>query len=151
VAGNTRPIADTSLPFLTDGRIVVRQPERDVSYEEDRLTPWRALAVFGGLALADDVVFAMVGTSGTWIGLGILFLPIFLPILVIVSAATNVYYGMSVLGAYVLFLALYSGAGSVLGMQFLESVVLLGGSILLILGVLRDEQISLQIDPDRDY
>jgi hypothetical protein len=161
----TRPIADTSLPLLPNkGSLVwgwqpgseVRQPESEVGYDEDRLTHWRALALFGGLVLAEGSMLAMIGPGSEWFGLSLVFWPLF----VLVSVATTIYYGVSFLGASAVSFALYlsvandgSPAGATPSTPWalpVALVLMLAGSICLLLGIVRDLQIARQLDPDSD-
>jgi hypothetical protein len=161
----TRPIADTSLPLLPNkGSLVwgwqpgseVRQPESEVGYDEDRLTHWRALALFGGLVIVEGSLLAMIGPGYSWFGLALVFWPLF----VLVSVATTIYYGASFLGASAISFVLYLSAANagvpantVISAPWVVPVALglmLAGSTLLAMGVVRDIQIARELDPDSD-
>lgn len=62
-----RPLAETSVPALTEadraGRLT-RADLRSLSWDEDSVTRWRSLGLFGALVLAEGLWFGWVEPSG---------------------------------------------------------------------------------------
>ena len=159
----TRPIAETSIPEFAEIRRrsrVIDWASADFSWDEDSVTRWRALALFGGLTLLVGLFFSFASEGGApMVGLG--FFPFVAAILV--AAARGDEYVWALLGAGVLtevigFSSYQDGvfgtwpAARFQGMvpmdpgASIEMALLLGGIALLILGMVRSVQISNRLE-----